>query len=128
MRLLLDTHAFWWAVTAPEKLSKLGRKALLDESNEIHVSAVSWWELMVKRGRGNLEFPTPYTFLPEAARQIGCGSVLEVRARHVLELDALPALHRDPFDRMLVAQARIEKMTIMTKDALVRAYPVESIW
>lgn len=128
MRLLLDTHAFWWAVTAPERLSQWGRAALLDESNEIHVSAVNWWELVVKRGRGNLDFPSPELFLPEVTRRIGVKNVLEIRAPHVLEADRLPAVHRDPFDRMLVAQARIERMTLLTSDARVREYPVDCVW
>jgi PIN domain nuclease of toxin-antitoxin system len=128
VKILLDTHALWWAVTAPERLSEWGRGALLDESNEICVSVVSWWELVVKRGRGGLEFPEPDRFLPEVTRGLGVESVTEIRARHVLEVEKLPLLHRDPFDRMLVAQARMERMKLMTMDAQVRAYPVEWVW
>ncbi len=128
MKVLLDTHAFWWAISEPERLSKEGRAALLDESNEIFVSVVSWWELMIKRGRGNIQFPSPDSFLPEKTRSIGVESVMEVRARHVLELDRLPVIHRDPFDRMLVAQARAEGLTLLTIDAQLRKYPVSCIW
>ena len=128
MRILLDTHAFWWAATAPERLSEWGRTALLDESNEICISVVSWWELVLKRGRRNLEFPSPDPFLSEETRRIGVESVLEVRASHVLEVDRLPMLHRDPFDRMLIAQARIERLTLMTMDRQVRGYPVTCVW
>lgn len=82
----------------------------------------------MKRGRGDLDFPSPDTFLPDATRGIGVESVLEVRARHVLEVDNLPQLHRDPFDRMLVGQARVERLTLMTLDAQVRQYPVTTNW
>jgi PIN domain nuclease of toxin-antitoxin system len=75
-----------------------------------------------------LEFPEPDRFLPEVTRGLGVESVTEIRARHVLEVEKLPLLHRDPFDRMLVAQARMERMKLMTMDAQVRAYPVEWVW
>ena len=128
MRILLDTHSFWWAVRAPDRLSEWGRTALLDESNEICVSVVNWWELVLKRGRGDTTFPSSDPFLPEVTRRPGVKSVLEIRPRHVLEVEKLPMLHRDPFDRMLIAQARCEGLTLMTVDAHVREYPVTTVW
>jgi PIN domain nuclease of toxin-antitoxin system len=109
-------------------LSEWGREALLDEANEIHLSVANWWELIVKRGRADLDFPGEDSFLPEAARRLGVERVIEIGPRHVLELARLPPLHRDPFDRILVAQARAEKLVLMTKDAQVKAYPVRCVW
>ena len=128
MRILLDTHSFWWALRDPDRLSEWGRTALLDESNEICVSVVNWWELVLKRGKGKMTFPSSDPFLPEMTRRLGVESVLEIRARHVLEVEKLPMLHRDPFDRILVAQARCERLALMTRDAKLRVYPVTCVW
>lgn len=128
MNYLLDTHVFWWAATAPERLSARVREALLGPDNKVIVSVVVWWELILKRSRGGIDFPDPHVFLPTTARRLGAGDILPVTALHTLALDRLPAIHRDPFDRMLVAQATVEKLVLISSDDEVRQYGVEVLW
>lgn len=126
MRLLLDTHVFLWLQTSPERLGRhLG--LVTDASNELAVSAASSWEIAIKHEIGRLQLPEePDRYVPSRIRAIGA-QALPVEHSHALAVASLPALHRDPFDRLLVAQAQLEAMTIMTADEAVARYAVASI-
>jgi PIN domain nuclease of toxin-antitoxin system len=126
MKLLLDTHVFLWLLTSPERLQDhVGIVA--DTSNELVVSAASSWEIAIKHEIGRLQLPEePDRYVPSRIRMIGAHA-LPVEHSHALAVATLPKLHRDPFDRLLVAQARLEGMTILTADEAVARYPVTSL-
>jgi PIN domain nuclease of toxin-antitoxin system len=119
VRLLLDTHAFlWWCADDP-RLGAVEREAIRDGQNDVFLSAASVWEMTIKQALGRLEAPEP----PSAAvARLGMGR-LPVQFEHAEATALLPPLHRDPFDRLLVAQARIEGLTLVTRDPLIRSYP-----
>lgn len=121
MRLLLDTHAFlWWDEgKLPAKVVRRIRAA-----ETVQVSAVSAWEIAIKAGLGKI---TVRGSLAEAADDYGFGE-LPVRFAHAERVRTLPPLHRDPFDRLLVAQAMVEGLTIVTRDAQVAAYAIQCAW
>ena len=120
MRLLLDTNALFWALVEPKKLSSEAARALEDESNDVFVSVVSAWEIGVKRAKGRLEMPSVLGPMLEETRF----EVLPVTLRHALAVEDLPHQHHDPFDRMLVAQAQIEELVLVTSDRAMRLYPI----
>lgn len=124
MKLLLDTHIFLWYVTADPKLPSDLRDSIRDPGNEVYLSAASVWEAEIKYALGKLSLPGPVaTYLP-AQRQAHRISPLPVDEGAVTHLASLPPLHRDPFDRMLIAQALQHGLTLVTVDGLVRAYGV----
>lgn len=128
MRLLLDTQAFIWVVSAPERLSQRARKAIRDPINEVHVSAATAWEIAIKVRTGKVAIAGDLQrFVPDemAANSF---SALPVTIEHALRVAALPMIHRDPFDRLLVAQAAVEELALVTSDGQVRRYPVRTIW
>lgn len=122
MRLLLDTHVLLWAAGRPEKLSRQARRLLDDPANEPIFSAASLWEIVIKQGLGRDDFEVDARRLRRALLDNGYGE-LGVTSAHALALDDLPPLHKDPFDRMLVAQARVEGITLVTADAQILRYP-----
>ena len=128
MTLLLDTHVFWWAIDEPALLSKRAMTALRDEENELVLSVASWWELITKRGRGGLTFPNPSPFLPDAARRAGISRILPIEPAHVLALAELPDIHGDPFDRIIIAQAKTDRMTLVSADGMFKRYGVSLLW
>lgn len=121
MRLLLDTHALLWALAEPERLTTEARDAVRDGGNEVLVSAASVWEVSIKEAAGKLRAPDDLLDVTAAA---GFGT-LPILARHAVVAGRLPPHHRDPFDRMLIAQAREGALTIVTRDERFRAYDVE---
>jgi PIN domain nuclease of toxin-antitoxin system len=126
MKLLLDTHVFLWLQSSPERLGgHLG--IVTDASNELSVSAASSWEIAIKYQIGRLELPEePDRYVPSRIHMIGARA-LPIEHSHALAVGTLPALHRDPFDRLLVAQAQLEGMTILTADEAVACYPVDTL-
>jgi PIN domain nuclease of toxin-antitoxin system len=123
-RLLLDTHIFLWAAGAPENLSDVARSAIEDPTNDVYVSAAVVWEIIIKHALGKLELPAPpAAYLPIRITELGFRE-LPIRHSHAIAVAALPAYHRDPFDRILIAQARIEGMRLLTVDPLVARYQV----
>lgn len=123
--MLLDTHCWLWMESAPERFSIPMRRSLEDPGTELLLSVVSVWELAIKAALGKLELPEPIdTYVPSRLRRSQVGS-LPVRLEHALEAAGLPLHHADPFDRMLIAQARAERLPILTADRAFAAYDVE---
>jgi PIN domain nuclease of toxin-antitoxin system len=128
MRILLDTHVFlWWIVDDP-RLSPRCVELMVDGGNELLLSAASGWEIAIKAGLGRLKTPEPLErFLIE---QLFHNRVeaLSVQLSHALHVHTLPSLHRDPFDRLLIAQAQVERLPILSADQQIAQYAVEVIW
>lgn len=120
MRFLLDTHTLLWWLGDPDALSGEALSAIREASNEILVSAASAWEIAIKKRLGKLEAPDDLAFQIEQNRF----TALPITIRHALAIESLPPLHRDPFDRMLVIQARLESLTIISRDEIIRRYEV----
>ncbi|MEO6445680.1 MAG: type II toxin-antitoxin system VapC family toxin [Gemmatimonadaceae bacterium] len=128
MRVLLDTHALLWWLAGDKQLSKRARLTVTDEENQIFVSAASAWEVSTKHRIGKLPGAGPLAVdFAREVRQQGF-SELPITLAHAQVAGALPGEHRDPFDRMLVAQAREEKMALVSNEAVFDAFGVERIW
>jgi PIN domain nuclease of toxin-antitoxin system len=126
VRLLLDTHVFLWLNTQPERLGK-HLPLIEDRRNELLFSAVSSWEIAIKHALGRLTLPEPpERYVPSRMRAIGAIG-LAVEHSHALAVASLPSLHRDPFDRLLVAQSRLLDVPILTADPIVAEYPVQTL-
>ena len=124
MRLLLDTHVFLWYITADPRLPAPFSVAIREPTNEVYLSAASIWEAVIKHGLGKLPLPAPpAAYLPQQRDAHGIAA-LPIDEGAMTHLAGLPAFHRDPFDRLLVAQALQHGLTIATVDADVVAYPV----
>lgn len=121
MKLLLDTHILLWVAGQPDKLPESDRKMLLDERNTLFFSSANIWEIVIKKGIGRDDFKVD----PERMRKmliLNDYKELAITTEHVLRVSALPPLHKDPFDRILIAQARSEGMLLMTVDLSVIEY------
>ena len=128
MRLLLDTHAFLWWDADAEQLPDSLLETLQDPAHEITFSVVSAWEMQIKAALGKLELRTPLaTLISEQREKNGLG-VLPVSLQHVLALEKLGDYHKDPFDRLLIAQANVEGLTLVSKDDVFRHYDVALLW
>lgn len=119
MRILLDTHIFVWWLANDRKLPKAAEPLILDPDNEIHVSAASIWEISIKEALGQIQVDP--SLLVASIADSGFRE-LPVSARHAIETGKLPPHHRDPFDRLLVAQSRIEPMYLLSHDRQLAAY------
>jgi PIN domain nuclease of toxin-antitoxin system len=122
---LLDTSTLLWTVGAPEKLSFSAHAAI--STGGLWLSVASYWEIVIKARKGLLEIPDPVSWWNRAAQLLGA-DVLPIRASHVGAVARLPEIHRDPFDRILVAQAIAEGAPLVTNDDRIAAYPVRVIW
>ena len=127
MKLLLDTHIFIWWAHEPEKLSTTVLTALEEETNDLLVSVVSIWEMQVKSQAGKMKLRLPLKELVEGQQTTNDIKVLPVELAHVLALDVLPFHHKDPFDRLLLAQAIAEGMTVVSADRVFPCYPIQLI-
>lgn len=127
MRLLLDTHAVIWFIERSDALSAAARAAIRDSSNEIFVSVISLWELSIKVGLGKLKLPKTISNIAEELRNGGT-TFIPVSEEHAMATGELPWHHRDPFDRMLIAQAIQEGLTLVSKDGIFGEYGVSRIW
>ncbi len=121
MKLLIDTHIFVWMTGEPERLSPAAAAAVVHPGNDVFLSAVSVWEIAIKRALGRLSFPLER--LDAVLAEMGV-EVLDLTAAHGIAAGGLPRHHDDPFDRALVAQARIEGMTLVSADQAVARYDV----
>lgn len=128
MKLLLDTHVFIWWFNEPEKLSKKVLAACEDNKNELTLSVASIWEMQVKMQLGKLRLTHSIKDLISTHQATYDLQILPIELNHVLALDDLPVHHRDPFDRILIAQASAEKQVIVTRDQIFKEYPVELLW
>mgnify|MGYP001366031582 CR=1 FL=1 len=128
MKLLLDTCTFLWIASGSRRLSKSAAQFFLDENNERYCSASSAWEIGIKHALGRLPLPErPEIFIP-AVRAASGIAALPVDEESALYAARLPNLHTDPFDRMLVAQAIVHGLTILTPDPQIQQYPVRVLW
>ena len=123
MNLLLDTHVLLWALDSPERLDDRARDAIRDPRNRVLVSSASAWEISIKTALGKLRFDGDLTGVLKA---VGFDP-LAIDVEHALAAGALPPVHRDPFDRMLVAQARAEGLTVVTRDDVFESYDVPTL-
>lgn len=121
MNLLLDTHLLLWAAGNPDQLSSLARQLIVDPGNELSFSSASMWEIAIKRTLGRDDFRVDAGRLWRLLTTRGYRE-LPVTSEHALAIEALPMLHRDPFDRILIAQARVEGLVLLTADACVADY------
>ncbi len=125
MRLLLDTHVFLWYITADPRLPTAFRDAIADPDNQVFLSVASVWEAVIKNGLGKLSLPaSPAEYLPRQRALHRIGSI-PIEEETLVHLAALPPLHRDPFDRILVSQAMQHAMTVVTVDVAVKQYPIQ---
>jgi PIN domain nuclease of toxin-antitoxin system len=122
MKLLLDTHVLLWAAGEPKRLSRRARALLNDSDNELLFSVASLWEVAIKRVLGRSDFQVDARLLRRGLLDNGYNE-LPILSEHVVATESLPAIHKDPFDRVLVAQATVEGVTLLTTDSLVAQYP-----
>lgn len=122
MKLLLDTHLLLWAAGEPDKLSERARTLIDDQNNVLVFSAASLWEVTIKVGLGRADFQVDPYLLRRGLLENGYEE-LPITSQHALAVRQLPDVHRDPFDRILVAQAMVEGLLLLTHDPLVQAYP-----
>ena len=122
MKLLLDTHLLLWAAGTPDQLSEEARTLIDSPENELFFSAASLWEIAIKRSLGRDDFQVEIRLLRRGLLDNGY-SELPIGSEHTIAIDSLPTIHKDPFDRMLIAQAMVEGITLLTADALVAQYP-----
>jgi PIN domain nuclease of toxin-antitoxin system len=128
MRVLLDTHAFLWWIADSAQLTKKARAVMADPANECLVSLVSCWEMAIKVSLGKLALSTPIErFVPDQLA-VNEFALLDIGFRHVARVASLPFHHRDPFDRLLAAQAIEEHISIVSADTTFRRYGVKRIW
>jgi PIN domain nuclease of toxin-antitoxin system len=128
MKLLLDTHTFLWFIEGDARLSARARRLIEDPGNEIYLSAASLWKMGIKASLGKLQLQRPFAMLiPQeiADNQI---MLLDITCDHVVAITTLPFHHRDPFDRMLIAQSLVEQIPIVSADAVLDAYSVTRLW
>lgn len=128
MRALLDTHVLLWWLLDSERLSPRARKLIGDPASDLLWSAASSWEIAIKAGLGRLSLPAPPRSLIPRILDEQSIAPLDVRQAHALEVAELPPHHHDPFDRLLVAQAKLEKVAIVSADEIFRRYGAEVVW
>lgn len=128
MKLLLDTHTFIWWDSDPAKLSATALALCSDASNQLVLSVASLWEMQIKRQLGKLDLRLPLAEIVTHQQETNGVAILTIVQAHVLALEELPSHHRDPFDRLLVAQALVEGATLCSADPVLRSYPIEVGW
>jgi len=128
MRFLLDTHAFLWFILNDKALSTTARRLIVDPTNTIDVSPASYWEIAIKIGLGKYTLNQPYESFLETQIAKNGFEILPVEIRHTALLTTLPMHHRDPFDRLLIAQALVEQIPLVSGDPHFDAYGVHRLW
>jgi len=128
MRLLLDTHVLLWWHDQPARLTDRAYGAINDLSSDVYISVVNGWEIQIKAQLGKLTLPKPLRARFQEEQATNGFRLLPVTLEHVYALDSFPLHHRDPFDRLLIAQAHQEGLTLVTHDPKLSAYPVSLLW
>ncbi|MGH1396757.1 MAG: type II toxin-antitoxin system VapC family toxin [Trichormus sp.] len=128
MKLLLDTHVLIWSVGEPKKLSDNVRTLLMDTNNSWLVSIASIWELQIKYQLGKLNLHLSLDNLIETQKQVNNLKILPIELEHIYTLNGLQNHHRDPFDRILIAQSIFEKIPLLSVDTVFDLYPIQRIW
>lgn len=128
MGLLLDTHTFLWFINDDPRLSPRATERIADPDARVLVSVINAWEIIIKQGTGKLTLDRPLTEVWPESITANAFDVLDVTTEHVMALAGLPPHHRDPFDRLLIAQAIAEDHQIVSADTAFDAYPVDRIW
>jgi PIN domain nuclease of toxin-antitoxin system len=128
MRVLLDTHTFLWFITGDPKLSASGEQIIIRGGNELLLSVASLWEIAIKVSIGRLPIPGPLDHFIPAQLRTNRIEVLPITAEHTFEVARLPLHHRDPFDRVMIAQAILERLPIVSADELFDRYAAERLW
>jgi PIN domain nuclease of toxin-antitoxin system len=128
MNLLLDTHTFIWWASDPDKLSADANSALRDVTNTLYLSVASIWELQIKLQLGKVTLPKPLPDLVQNQQRVNGIRLLAIEPSHIYGLDTLPLHHKDPFDRLIIAQALAEQLTVVGADGKFEAYSVSLLW
>ena len=128
MRVLLDTHAFLWFILNDPQLSSTAKTLIEDPANDIEISPASYWEIAIKIGLGKYSLPGPYQLFMESQIAINDFQILPIEPKHTGILTSLPPHHKDPFDRLLVAQAMKENIPLVSGDATLDKYPIQRLW
>lgn len=128
MKLLLDTHSFLWFIGGDERLSLTARALIEDATNDVFLSVASLWEMAIKISLGRLQFAQPFETLISQQISVNRITVLNITISHTAKVAVLPFHHRDPFDRLLAAQALVEQMPIVSRDPEFDAYGVTRFW
>lgn len=126
MKLLLDTHILLWAAGEPEQLSSKAKALIEDPENQLYFSAASLWEISIKNKLGSADFKVDLAVLRRNLLDNGFEEII-INSAHTLGVDALPNIHKDPFDRMLIAQTVVEGITLITADNAIAEYPVAMV-
>jgi PIN domain nuclease of toxin-antitoxin system len=128
VKALLDTHAFLWWISDDPRLSEKAKEIIADGRNELFFSAASGWEISIKAGLGRLEVPEDLQRFISDQLSRNAIQVLPIYLSHALHTGSLPVHHRDPFDRILVSQAILEQIPLLSADLQIPHYPVEVLW
>jgi PIN domain nuclease of toxin-antitoxin system len=128
MRLLLDTHSFLWFLLDDPKLSKTAKDSIADPNNDIEISPASYWEIAIKISLNKYSLPESYEQFMERELATNQFRILPIEPKHTAALTSLPFHHRDPFDRLIIAQAMVEQIPVVSGDEAFAVYPVTCIW
>jgi len=128
MKLLLDTHTFLWFIGGNTNLSNTARNVIEDTSNQRFISIATLWEISIKVSIGKLKIGFAFTELVEQEVYGNAIEILEISSEHLDELVKLPFHHKDPFDRLIIAQSLVEDATLISKDAAFQSYPIKLLW
>ena len=128
MRALLDTHTLLWWVTSDPQISQPVREIITSPNNTLYLSVASCWEIIIKANTGKLPLPEPAPQFIESCLTVNRFESLSIELPHILKIHQLPDYHRDPFDRILIAQAQTENLVLLTIDHQIKRYPVQTFW
>jgi PIN domain nuclease of toxin-antitoxin system len=128
VRVLLDTHAFLWFITDDAKLSATGKVTIADPANDILISPASYWEVAIKVSLGKYPLSVPFETLITHGIADNEFEILPIEPKHAAAVSNLPFHHRDPFDRLLIAQALVEQVPLVSADTAFDAYPINRLW
>ncbi len=128
MRLMLDTHTFLWYITDSPQVSDKAREHIDDEQNQILLSAASVWEMAIKHSQGKLCLTMPFDVFVLLQLRMNDFRQLDIQRRHIDAVATLPFHHRDPFDRLLIAQAMVERISVLSANSALDAYPIQRVW